>query len=98
MLNSIKEIYENVIVAYIDQLCSTPLLLIMSILDVVIVVYLFYKLFQMLKGTRAWQLSKGIIFLILGTFLSDVLKLWCFYAHCYFSTRIKKGIRAIRNE
>ncbi len=75
MLNSIKEIYENVIVAYIDQLCSTPLLLIMSILDVVIVVYLFYKLFQMLKGTRAWQLSKGIIFLILGTFLSDVLKL-----------------------
>ena len=63
MLDSLKEIYQNVIVSYIEELCNTPFLLVMSILDVVIVVFLLYKLFQMLKGTRAWQLSKGILLL-----------------------------------
>ena len=51
------------------------ILLIMSILDIVIVVFLFYKLFRMLRGTRAWQLLKGIILLILATFLSEVMHL-----------------------
>ncbi len=75
MLESIKEIYQNVIVSYIEELCNAPILLIMSLLDIVIVVFLFYKLFQILKGTRAWQLTKGIMFLILAMFLSDLLKL-----------------------
>ncbi len=75
MLESIKEIYQNIILAYIEQLCNQPLLLIMSIFDIVVVIFIFYKLFQILKGTRAWQLLKGILFLILGTFLSDLLKL-----------------------
>ncbi len=75
MLESIKEIYQNVILAYIEQLCNQPLLLLMSILDIVVVVFIFYKLFQILKGTRAWQLLKGILFLILATFISDLLKL-----------------------
>ncbi len=75
MLNSLKEIYQNVIVSYIEELCNTPFLLVMSILDVVIVVFLLYKLFQMLKGTRAWQLSKGILLLILATFLSEAFHL-----------------------
>lgn len=75
MLNNIKEIYQNVIVSYIEELCNAPMLLIMSLLDVVIVVFLLYKLFQILQGTRAWQLLKGILFLILATFLSDLLKL-----------------------
>lgn len=75
MLNSMKEIYETVVVSYIQQLCNNPMLLIMSLLDIIIVFFLFYKLFQMLKGTRAWQLLKGILFLILATFISEVLKL-----------------------
>lgn len=75
MLENIKEIYQDVIVSYIEQLCNTPSLLIMLVLDVVIVVFVLYKLFQILKGTRAWQLLKGILILILATFLSDVLNL-----------------------
>lgn len=75
MLESIKEIYQDVIVAYIEKLWNTPLLLIMSILDVIVVVFLLYKIFQILKGTRAWQLLKGILILILATFISEVLKL-----------------------
>lgn len=75
MLDSLKEIYQDVIVSYIEELCNNPFLLVMSILDVVIVVFLLYKLFQMLKGTRAWQLSKGILLLILATFLSEAFHL-----------------------
>ena len=73
--NALKELYETQIVSYIGDLYNTPLLVLMSILDVIIVVFLFYKLFQMLKGTRAWQLLKGILLLILATFISDVLRL-----------------------
>ena len=54
---------------------NTPVLIIMSILDITIVMLIFYYLFKMLKGTRAWQLLKGIIFLIIATFISDILKL-----------------------
>ncbi len=75
MFDTLKEIYENVIVRYIEELCNNPMLLIMSILDIVIVIFLLHKLFQMLKGTRAWQLSKGILLLILATFLSEVFRL-----------------------
>lgn len=75
MINSIKEIYQNVVISYIQNLCNTPILVIMSILDIVIVVFLLYKVFQMLKDTRAWQLFKGILFLVLATFLSDLLHL-----------------------
>lgn len=75
MLNSLKNIYQNIIVAYIQNLWNTPLLLIMSILDIVIVVFIIYKSFEMLKGTRAWQLIKGILLLILATFVSEALKL-----------------------
>lgn len=75
MLENIREIYQDVIVAYIEKLWNTPLLLIMSILDVIVVVFLLYKIFQILKGTRAWQLLKGILILILATFISEVLKL-----------------------
>ena len=75
MLDSLKDIYQNVILGYIQELYNTPVLLIMSILDIIVVVFLFYKVFEMLKGTRAWQLLKGILFLILANFISEVLKL-----------------------
>ena len=38
MFDTLKEIYENVIVRYIEELCNNPILLMMSILDVVIVI------------------------------------------------------------
>lgn len=75
MLNSLKNIYQNVICAYIEELWNNPLLLMMSILDIIVVIFLLYKLFQILKGTRAWQLLKGILLLILATFMSELLNL-----------------------
>lgn len=75
MIDTLKNFYQNVIVAYIERLFDEPLLFVMSILDVVIVVFLFYGLFKMLRGTRAWQLVKGILFLIAITFISDICHL-----------------------
>ena len=54
---------------------TSPLSLITTILDLVIVVFLIYKAFKMLKETRAWQLLKGIAVLIAITFISGYLKL-----------------------
>lgn len=75
MLENLKKLYQTVILGYFRELYDTPLLVLMAVLDVIIVVFLFYKLFQILKGTRAWQLLKGIVFLIIATFVSDLLKL-----------------------
>ena len=54
---------------------TSPLSLITTILDLVIVIFLIYKAFKMLKETRAWQLLKGIAVLIAITFISGYLKL-----------------------
>ena len=69
------EVYQTEMASYFVEMYNNPLLVIMSILDLIIVIFLFYKIFNMLKGTRAWQLLKGIIFLILATFISDLLRL-----------------------
>ena len=50
-----------------------------TIFDFLIVGFLIYKAFDILKETRAWQLLKGIIFLIIITFLSGMLKLNILY-------------------
>lgn len=75
LTNFLKELYETQIVSYIQGLYDNPLLLVMSIIDIAIVIFIFYYLFKMLKGTRAWQLLKGIIFLVIATFVSDLLQL-----------------------
>lgn len=46
-----------------------------SIIDVTIVAYLIYKVLSFVARTRAWTLIKGISFLALVYFLSDVFRL-----------------------
>ncbi len=46
-----------------------------DIIDILIVAVVIYKLLGLIKQTRAEQLLKGVIFLVVATFLSDVLKL-----------------------
>ena len=45
------------------------------ILDLIIVVFLIYQLIKIVKDSRAWQLIKGITFLIIARWLSDILNL-----------------------
>ena len=46
-----------------------------SILDIIIVIFLLYCFIKMVKGSRAWQLIKGIAFLIIATWISRLLNL-----------------------
>jgi len=63
------------IVNYLNLLKDNPIKIIMLIVDIAIVIFLAVKLLQIVKETRAWQLIKGIAFLIIFTLLSSVLEL-----------------------
>ncbi|KMT21187.1 hypothetical protein CLCY_1c04210 [Clostridium cylindrosporum DSM 605] len=46
-----------------------------NVVDILIVAYIFYKLFTLIKETRAEQLIKGLVFIVVIMKLSDVLGL-----------------------
>ncbi|WP_207711005.1 diadenylate cyclase CdaA [Romboutsia sp. CE17] len=52
---------------------------IFDIIDISIVAYIFYKIFMFIKDTRAEQVLKGIVFLLLATQLSSTFKLHTLY-------------------
>ena len=72
---TLESFYKTQFVENFNNLWTNPLSLITTILDLVIVIFLIYKAFKMLKETRAWQLLKGIVVLIIITFISGYLKL-----------------------
>ena len=63
------------IINYLNLLKDSPIRIVMLIIDIAIVLFLAIKLIQIIKETRAWQLIKGIAFLIIFTLLSSVLEL-----------------------
>lgn len=72
---TLQTFYEEQILSYINNLYNHPLSLITTILDIIIVIFIIYKAFKLLEKTRAWQLLKGILVLIIITFLSGLLQL-----------------------
>ena len=76
LAESFKILYEQNFLTYLKNLYLYPIKLISLVIDLVIVCFLAYKVCQMLKNTRAWQLLKGIIFLVLATFISKFLNLY----------------------
>lgn len=62
-------------IEYLKLLPQNPMKIITLILDLGIVIFLVVKLVQLIKGTRALQLLKGIIFLILVTIASGIFEL-----------------------
>ena len=69
------EITSQDITNYLELLKSNPIKIVTLMIDIVIVVFLAVKLIQIVKETRAWQLIKGIAFLIIATLLSSILEL-----------------------
>lgn len=67
--------YENNIADYLQLLQQYPIKIVILLIDISIVLFLAYKLLQIVKDTRAWQLLKGIVFLIIATALSGLLQL-----------------------
>lgn len=71
--NIFKNFYNTQIVENINNI--SPFTFITMLLDIIIVLFLIYKTYEMLKGTRALQLLKGIVVLVIITFLSGFFKL-----------------------
>lgn len=61
---------------YIQTLQNNPFNLIMFILDIAIVLFVIVKVFKVVKDSRAWQLLKGIILLILIVAVSSICHLY----------------------
>ena len=66
---------QNNIIAYFNMYKESPARLIPLIVDIALVICLIYLFVRMVKGTRTWQLVKGIAFLIIVTWLSGILGL-----------------------
>lgn len=65
----------NTLTSYITELSTNPFKLITLILDLVIVLYLLYAFIVHSRKTRAWQLLKGIVFILIITAISQILQL-----------------------
>lgn len=65
----------DVITSYAQELYENPFKFIILALDIVIVVFLCIKLFKIVKDSRAWQLLKGIFFIIIAMGISSILHL-----------------------
>lgn len=78
-MNLLNDGLENLIdiniMQYIKNLLSHPFNVAMFILDIAIVVFCILKMANLIKNTRAWQLLKGIILILLATLISKILKL-----------------------
>lgn len=71
--NAFKTFYETKILANLTNLGGYGI--IAFAIDIIIVLFIIYKAFSLLKGTRALQLLKGIVVLVILTFLSGFFRL-----------------------
>lgn len=70
-----ENFYKENILEYFTNLKNNPFELITLIIDLAIVIFLLYCFFKVVKGSRAWQLIKGILFLLVTTWISSLLNL-----------------------
>ena len=70
-----ENFYRENILEYIKNLQENPFELITLIIDVAIVILLLYSFFKAVRGSRAIQLIKGIVFLVVATAISGFLNL-----------------------
>ena len=70
-----ENFYKDNIVEYIKSLQTNPFELVTLIIDLAIVIFLLYSFFRIVRGSRAWQLIKGIAFVVIATWISGLLNL-----------------------
>lgn len=70
---------------YVKTLQNNPMNLITFVLDIVIVLFVFVKVFKIVKDSRAWQLLKGILLLM---FIMAISSICHFYILNYILTSI----------
>jgi len=60
---------------YFARLLANPFKVVLLIIDISIVCYLFFKTYKILKNTRALQLIKGIVVVVIANMVSAILQL-----------------------
>lgn len=74
----LTKLYEENIVEYIANLQAHPIDLFMLIIDLMIVGFLIVTAFRSFRHTRVSQLAKGILIIVIITWLSGLLHLYVF--------------------
>ena len=78
-MSNLNEAFTNFfnekVLSYIQVYQQYPIKFITLIIDVFLVVFLIYQVLKIAKDSRAWQLIKGIAFLIIATWVSGILNL-----------------------
>lgn len=73
---NLRDMFDN-FAGYIGL--NDPLSIIRTIIDISVVAWVVYKIIILVKETRAWQLIKGILFILVATELSRLLGLSTIY-------------------
>ena len=60
---------------YFARLLANPFKIVLLVIDISIVCYLLYKTYKVLKNTRALQLIKGILVVVIANMVSAILQL-----------------------
>ena len=98
------------VLSYVNTLLAHPLKIVLLLLDLAIVIFIIAKVFKTLKSTRAMQLIKGIIVLlvingisaifslnILHTLLSFVMDYGILLAIVVFQPELRKALEQVGN-
>lgn len=72
----INDIYYKNIDGYLQWLLSNPIHIILLLVDIIVVVYLAKKVYDLIKDTNAIQLVKGFIILVIATIVSEWFQLY----------------------
>lgn len=72
---TMQKFYNDIILGYLNAFSSNPMSLLILVVDIVIVIFLAVTIVKFAKNSRAWQLLKGIFFLIIANVLSYILQL-----------------------
>lgn len=85
-MNAVRSFFQNL-------LYSVPTIGIMDILDILLVAFLIYSLLRLLRSTSAARVARGILFLFVVTWLTDIANM---YALNWILTKILEvGVLAI---
>lgn len=75
VINGISTNLADIIIKYTQELYTNPFKFITLIVDIIIVILLFVKLFKIVKNSRASQLLRGIALIIVAMAVSSMLQL-----------------------
>ncbi|MCI9000118.1 MAG: TIGR00159 family protein [Clostridia bacterium] len=70
-----QQFYNDIIVGYLEAFSKNPISLLVLAVDITIVIFLAVTIIKFAKNSRAWQLLKGISFLIIINLVSYFLQL-----------------------